>query len=80
MDYATGPVLASTPTPAGGDPATMVTADQQQVLHRGGDPAINHTFWNQSHLYPLTWGFVLRDSFAAVCISMAQTGSQIGKF
>jgi hypothetical protein len=33
--------------PAAGDPATMVTADQQHVFYRGTDGTIRHIWWNE---------------------------------
>jgi hypothetical protein len=37
---------------AAGDPATMVTADQQHVFYRGTDGATKHIFWNAANKCP----------------------------
>jgi hypothetical protein len=37
---------------AAGDPATMVTADQQHVFYRGTDGATKHIFWNAVNKCP----------------------------
>jgi hypothetical protein len=37
--------LAHAPINAAGDPATMVTGNQQHIFYRGTDGTINHIFW-----------------------------------
>jgi hypothetical protein len=43
--------------PAAGDPATMVTTNQQHIFYRGTDGAINHIWWDvpTAHLYMDQW-------------------------
>jgi hypothetical protein len=42
---------------AAGDPATMVTTNQQHIFYRGTDGAINHIWWDvpTGHLYMDQW-------------------------
>ena len=52
--------------PAAGEPATMVTSNQQHVFYRGLDGAINHIFWDapSNRLYFDQWTTRVQAPFA----------------